>query len=131
VPCPGKVLIVDDDAELLTTLADVLASRERCGAAAVVTASDGVQALAFLRSGLRPCCIVTDLAMPHMTGDEFVQALGGDAFRDIPVITMTGALRSPPPGASAHLKKPFTLDEFEHAVGSTARGECRIRRCQP
>jgi two-component system response regulator MprA len=124
--CPRKLLLVDDDAEVLATLAELLSAR--CGAGCVVVAHDGAEALELVRRGLRPCRVVTDLQMPAMAGDELLTALAAEGFGDIPVITMTAALREGPAGAAAHLTKPFTVELLERALGATADDACRAAR---
>jgi signal transduction histidine kinase len=55
----------------------------------VASAFDGPQALARLEL-MTPDLIVTDFMMPHMSGDEFVQALRSrPTLRDIPVLVLT------------------------------------------
>jgi CheY-like chemotaxis protein len=123
------VLIVDDDAELLATLAELFAAR--CGPGCVAVAHDGAEALELVRRGLRPCRVVTDLQMPRLAGDELLRALATEGFGDIPVITMTGALREGPAGAAAHLAKPFTVETLERALLGTADEACRAIRRSP
>jgi CheY-like chemotaxis protein len=127
--CPRKVLVVDDDAEILATLAELLAAR--CGPDSVVVARTGTEALELVRRGLRPCRVVTDLQMPGMCGDELLRTLAADGFGGIPVITMTGALRGGPAGAAAHLAKPFTIEMLERALLATADGACGDPRRSP
>jgi CheY-like chemotaxis protein len=124
--CPRKVLIVDDDAELLATLADLFAAQ--CGAGSVVVARDGAEALGLIRGGLRPCRVLTDLQMAGMGGDELLAAIAAEGLGHIPVITMTGAARERPAGAAAHLAKPFTFEMLERVVDGTSSEACRARR---
>jgi CheY-like chemotaxis protein len=125
VACPEKILIVDDDPGLVLSFKDLMGSI--CGEDSVVTARDGLEALEMLRSGLRPCRIITDLRMPRMSGEEFIDALRSSGFGDIPVITMTGAISGSPAtlGVAVHLKKPFTNMRLESALIATAGPECR------
>ena len=56
----------------------------------VETASDGVQALSRLKSGLKPDLIITDINMPHMGGMELIKNLRAmPAFRFTPILTLT------------------------------------------
>jgi len=80
------ILIVDDSA---TMTLSVRASLEMNGFS-VSSAGDGVQALALLKSGLKPDLIITDVNMPNMGGLELirnVKALPG--FRFTPILTLT------------------------------------------
>jgi CheY-like chemotaxis protein len=86
--CPQIVLIVDDDVALREGLAELI---EHEGYA-TATATDGLDALAQLRQGLRPCAILLDLMMPKMDGWDFrTEQLKEDDLKDIPVIVMTAA----------------------------------------
>lgn len=71
---PGKfnyrILLVDDDKELLQTTADVF-KREGYF---VETARDGFEALAVLRGG-RPEILVSDLNLPNMSGFELLAVI--------------------------------------------------------
>jgi len=80
----GRVLIVDDDAELRSDLADLL-SREGYD---TTTAGDGQQALEKLE--LRSVdVIVTDLVMPRMDGFELLHTLR-ERGQLTPAIVLTG-----------------------------------------
>jgi CheY-like chemotaxis protein len=128
VECSEKILIVDDDPDLILSFEGLMGSI--CGEDSVVTARDGAEALEMLRSGLRPCRIITDLRMPRMNGEEFINALRSGGFGDIPVITMTGAVDGSPVtlGSAVHLKKPFTNMRLESALIATAGPRCRAWR---
>jgi CheY-like chemotaxis protein len=81
------ILIIDDNAShllMLTTFLETLGYR-------VATAVDGQDALIQLREATeRPSLIIADVAMPHMTGWEFVRAQQSDAeLAAIPVVMMT------------------------------------------
>jgi CheY-like chemotaxis protein len=99
------VLVVDDDYDLLDSLAEALALE----GFDVRTAHDGADAFAKLARGPLPDAILLDLGMPHMTGWKFreVQKRHG-ALARIPVVVMTG---SRPIGLDAEgvLEKPFTV----------------------
>jgi CheY-like chemotaxis protein len=61
------VLLVEDDADLRTAVADLLLDE----GFRVVRAGDGREALAALESGLEFCAILLDIRMPVMDGLEF------------------------------------------------------------
>ena len=63
----ATILVVEDDHDIQSALASIL--REE--GLHVATASDGAEALALLRQGLRPAVILLDLMMPVMNGAEF------------------------------------------------------------
>jgi CheY-like chemotaxis protein len=81
-----KILVVDDDADIREVLTEVLkeAGHE------VVTASNGLEALALLRAGSSPCLVLLDLMMPVMDGYLFIEAQKQDpALASIPVAVIT------------------------------------------
>jgi CheY-like chemotaxis protein len=53
-------------------------------------ASDGEEALEYLKTNETPCLILLDLNMPRMNGIEFLQAVKADSVaRRIPVVVLT------------------------------------------
>ena len=80
----GRVLIVDDDAELRDDLARLLASQGYH----TTTAADGQEALERLESG-SPDVLVTDLVMPRLDGFELLRTLR-ETGQVIPAIVLTG-----------------------------------------
>jgi CheY-like chemotaxis protein len=89
LPPPGagaKVLLVDDDFGILDGVADFLESE----GFSVVSASNGIDALNQLRSGLRVNVIVLDVMMPMMDGWDFrAEQLAEPSLRDIPVVVIS------------------------------------------
>ena len=81
---PGRVLIVDDDADLRDDLREVLARQGYETAAA----ADGQEALEKLESWF-PDVIVTDLMMPRLDGFELLRTLR-QRGPVIPAIVLTG-----------------------------------------
>lgn len=80
------IFIVDDSATMLMSVKFFLVSANFI----VETASDGVQALSRLKSGLKPDLIITDINMPHMGGMELIKNLRAmPAFRFTPILTLT------------------------------------------
>lgn len=80
------ILIVDDSATMVLSVKSTL----EMNGFTVVTASDGVQALAKLKGGIKPDLIITDVNMPNMDGLELirnVKTLPG--FRFTPILTLT------------------------------------------
>lgn len=109
-----KVLIVDDDASLLESIADLLLISDF----AVVTASNGAEALSVIERE-RPDCIISDVMMPELDGYGLLEAIRGhDAWSSIPVILITAYDRPFPRGAKrdvipdAVLSKPFDVDHL-------------------
>jgi chemotaxis family two-component system response regulator Rcp1 len=94
-------------------------------------ASDGVEAMAFLRRegrhalAPRPDFILLDLNLPKMDGREVLARIKGDeGLKTIPTIVLTTSeaevdiLRSYELQANCYLCKPVQLDDFENLVKS-------------
>jgi chemotaxis family two-component system response regulator Rcp1 len=94
-------------------------------------ASDGVEAMAFLRQegpgvdAPRPNLILLDLNMPKMDGREVLAQIKQDeGLRTIPTVILTTSvaaediIRSYQLQANCYLSKPVQLDEFEGLVKS-------------
>lgn len=80
-----KILVADDETHIL----NVLSMKFQNGGFDILTAEDGVDALAVTRAAL-PDLIITDYQMPRMSGLELCSLLESDpATRDIPVILLT------------------------------------------
>lgn len=107
----GHVLIVEDDPDILSSLAEVI--REE--GFEVETAANGYQALARLESN-PPGLIFLDLMMPLMDGWKFMEvARQRFPSLDIPVVLLSAvhSLQSEAArlGVTAFLTKPFDLED--------------------
>ena len=81
----GKILVIDDDADIRDFLVLVLEGADH----RVVAAADGEAGLA-LAATESPDLILMDLSMPRMTGFEAVRRLrAGPKTRAIPVIALS------------------------------------------
>ena len=107
-----RILIVDDEANARTALAELL--REE--GYVVETAADGFKALPKLEE-LEPDVVVTDLKMPGLTGLELMEkARARDP--ECVVIVMTAfaavgsAVQAMKQGAADYLTKPVNLEEL-------------------
>ncbi|MEZ4400224.1 MAG: sigma-54 dependent transcriptional regulator [Kofleriaceae bacterium] len=113
----GRILVVDDEVNARTALAELL-SEEGYD---VDTAADAFKALGKL-DGFEPDVVVTDLKMPGMDGIELVKRLRD--LEDPPVVivmTAFGAVQSAVDamraGASEYLTKPINVDELLVSLG--------------
>ena len=107
------VLVVDDDPLVLMNTADLLAD---LGHKAIEADSGGV-ALDQLCAREDIALLITDQAMPGMTGTELIER--ARALRpDLPIILATGYGETPADAAShvLRLNKPFTQADLERAV---------------
>ena len=115
-----KILVVDDEAEIVRL---VRAYLERAGFA-VVTASEGRQALAVFRHE-RPNLVVLDLNLPGMDGLDVCRALRRDS--DVPIIMLTARIEETDRliglemGADDYIVKPFSPREVVARVRTVLR----------
>jgi len=117
-----KILVVDDEEELIIILEDVL---ERAGFE-VISANDGVAALSKLAElNGDVSAIILDRRMPKMDGFQVLTELKeSDQYKDIPVIIQTG-LSNPDDvvvgielGAYYYIIKPYKIDVLVAIVRS-------------
>jgi len=122
-----KILIVDDDKNLLSVLKTILAEEDND----VTTSSDGGTAIDLLRKS-KFDLVITDLMMPGTNGIEVLR----EAHKidpDILVILITGfasletAVQAIREGAYDYITKPFKLDEIKIIVNN-AREKIRLVR---
>ncbi len=105
------ILVLDDDAEMLRVLSEVLSESYE-----VFTASDAMQALDLLKI-IRYDLFITDLSMPLLSGAEFIRMIRYQAKYDrMPILVISGyaqmaeQLKGVP--VTATLQKPVTLGEL-------------------
>lgn len=80
------ILVVDDSPTVILSLKTSLTMNGY----QVETAADGAQALARLKSGLRPALIITDFNMPKLNGGELVREIKAmPAIKFIPILMLT------------------------------------------
>src|ERR1700747_2580744 len=110
----AAILIVDDEATLRKTLAEILGAQGY----SVLEADDGATAVQLLRDAT-PDLIFSDWKMPQMGGEKFLQHLRGEPrLASIPVIVITAfgsshsAIEAGRLGAHDFVTKPFDLDEI-------------------
>ena len=112
------VLAVDDDALVLMNTAAML---EDAGHQ-VIEATSGAEALSVLRRGEKVNLVITDQAMPGMTGIQLASAIKSD-WPNMPIIMATGYAELPE-GAGLdlpRLSKPFTQAQLTEAVSHAMR----------
>jgi CheY-like chemotaxis protein len=109
-----KILVVDDEFDLLTTWRLVL----RMEGYEVSTASNGLLALESARAN-RPDLIITDWMMPIMDGVALCRALAADpTLADVPVVLSSAAAKTPAVD-HGHLefhRKPLSMDQLTAIV---------------
>jgi CheY-like chemotaxis protein len=113
-----KILIVDDEVEILERLSHLLTG----SGWNVITATNGREALKQVRSG-KPDAIVLDMIMPEMDGFEVARALKSDPiYRTIPILAATTLYgrgdreRCLAAGCDDYVAKPFTVEQLEQRL---------------
>jgi CheY-like chemotaxis protein len=119
-----KILVVDDDANLLDLLVDTLTA---VGYEAI-PAPGGVEALEALTQNTFDL-IVTDIKMPDVDGISLLKKVRR-YYPDLPVLFITG-VATPDIIASANpdgfLAKPFRISHIEDLIESTLNRELPVR----
>ena len=106
------ILIVDDEAELLTMLKSIF---ERAGYHNILTAVSGEEALTLMTAKM-PDMVITDVMMPGMDGFELLQEIR--AVSKIPVLMLTARGEAQDRfdgfelGADDYVIKPFLPKEL-------------------
>ena len=115
----ARVLIIDDDPNVLRSVAEILEEKGH----EVWGAEDGKSALELVADG-SPDLIVSDMYMPEMDGIELLMRLRTD-HPGTPMVAMSGGgymakeelLRDASMlGAVAVLEKPFTIEQLLDVV---------------
>ena len=111
---PTKVLVVDDEEDVRSTLCEFLGGH----GFAPVEAADGEEALAKYFTE-KPDLILLDLRLPKVDGFQVCQTLKGNPITSVIPIIMVTALNATPQkvkgmeyGADDYIEKPFDLEEL-------------------
>ncbi|HMG22067.1 MAG TPA: response regulator [Kofleriaceae bacterium] len=107
------VVVVDDEPGACETLQDVFEDEGYT----VHTATDGVQALALLRSlPHTPCAVLLDLLMPVMDGNAVYREMQAHSeLREVAVVVTTSDPSIAPPGVLI-MRKPVNLQTLIETV---------------
>lgn len=113
-----KILVVEDDADLLAMIKTMLSS-----VGEITLARDGQEALDIMKSGFRPNVIVTDLMMPRMDGLSLAKTLKNDPnIGNIPLVMLTAKagpmdmITGINAGARHYVTKPFKAADLVDKV---------------
>lgn len=116
---PEKILVVDDDHDLVYIISEFLKKQGY----ELLIASDGEQALETLKV-IVPDLIIADLTMPKMGGWHFTQKIREDKrLAKIPIIVLSGLLESDSDpetfeSANAYMGKPFDIFKLHSKIKS-------------
>jgi DNA-binding NtrC family response regulator len=111
-----KILIVDDEPDILAALSWVLNSNYK-----VVTERDSKKIIPLIKKGNFDL-LITDLSMPNMNGWELINLIH-NIRPDLPIVAMSVCFdevekikNNNGKGISAYLQKPFENEEVEKLV---------------
>ena len=119
VPCPKRILIVEDNKVDVRLLKDILESRGY----EILLTGDGVEAIDLAFVSL-PDLILMDIQLPDISGLEVTRLRSDKRSRRIPIIAVTAfamgwhereALDS---GCDAYISKPIAMQGFLRTIES-------------
>jgi len=125
-----KILVVDDDPDIVITLRDRLESLGYD----TITARDGLRALELIEQDT-PNLVLLDLEMPRLSGLAVLKQLSRQrqSGQDLPVIVMTAhgsiaaAVEAMKEGAYDFLTKPFDVDHLSIVIRKAVERESLSR----
>ncbi len=107
------ILVVEDNPDMNAFLVETVSTEYR-----VITAYDGYEGFQKAMD-LRPDLILTDMMMPHMSGEDLVRRIRkAPPLEDIPIVLLTAKadhqlhVKLLDEGAMAYLNKPFSAGEL-------------------
>ena len=116
-----KVLVVDDDPEIIELIVDILSRDPRFE---IRTASSGYDA-GIMTQQFRPDLILLDYMLPDVNGNIVCQTIRKNVeFEDIKIIIVSGVVKQDEidqlykSGAEDFIRKPFDIEEFIKKVSS-------------
>jgi excisionase family DNA binding protein len=114
-----KVLIVDDDAEIVELISDILS---RDGRFEIKTASSGYEA-GMATQQFRPDLILLDYMLPDVNGNVVCQTIRSNPeFENTRIVIVSGVIKQDEidqllkSGAQQFLKKPFSISELMEKI---------------
>ncbi len=117
-----KVLIVDDDAEIVELISDVL---KRDGHYEIRTASSGYEA-GMVTQQFHPDLILLDYMLPDVNGNVVCQTIRcNPEFENTRIIIVSGVIKQDEidqllrSGAEDFIRKPFDIAELTEKVGAS------------
>jgi two-component system, OmpR family, response regulator len=117
-----KVLIVDDDAEIVELIRDILT---RDGHYDIRTASSGYEA-GMVTQQFRPDLILLDYMLPDVNGNVVCQTIRNNPeFENTRIIIVSGVIKQEEidqllkSGAEDYIKKPFSISELTDKISAT------------
>ena len=129
-----RICLIDDDPDHVLIITRAI--RELGDESTVQAASDGDEALAWLRSAEKlPDLILLDINMPGLSGFDVLEALKADErLKSVPVVMLTSSdasadvARAYELGASGYISKPSYLHDLRAVLGNTLLYWSAMRR---
>ena len=132
---PQKILIVDDDSDILKSLTVILEYRGY----QAITARDGIEGIASLKAE-KPDLMILDLLMPKMDGFAVLKELRDprwSEFRDTPILILTSVREEASRrryeletgqelGANDYVEKPVSPDILLERVARLIKRKQRV-----
>jgi excisionase family DNA binding protein len=116
----SKILVVDDDPEIVELFVDVL---ERDGRFEVKTASTGYDA-GMMTNEFRPDLIILDYMLPDVNGNVVCRTIRAkEEFNETKIIIVSGVVNQDEidelkaAGADDFVKKPFNIEKLIERIG--------------
>lgn len=111
-----KILLIDDDTDLLTLMQINMAH----SGFEVYTASQGQNGLSLVKS-IMPDLVVSDIVMPEVNGYAFIREIkSDDEYSHIPIIAISGRDNFKDiillEGADIFLPKPFSFEQLLNTI---------------
>ena len=113
-----RILVLDDKETIAKVLSIYLVSDYDC-----IWLPNGVQGMKWLQEGNIPDLIISDIRMPEMRGDDFLEWIkSNELFKHIPVIMLSSEdstserIRLLEVGASVYIVNPFNPMEMKIRV---------------
>ena len=124
-----KLLLVEDNVELLMLMQQLLHSRYR-----IFTAQNGRGALEVIRS-TNLDLIISDVMMPEMDGYELTKTVKADPdYSHLPIILLTAKIQDSDrqdaltAGADDYVAKPFRMSDLQLRIDNIIENRQRIQR---
>ena len=117
----AKILLIDDEESLLDIIQEILID----AGYSVIAVDSAVKGLDYMKTCEElPDLIVTDVAMPQMTGVEMIdQVRANPEWSYIPVVFLSASLTLKREGGvvtipnSSYLRKPFEVEDLVDCIG--------------
>jgi putative nucleotidyltransferase with HDIG domain len=125
----AKILIIDDEPNVLSVLSSLLSSDHDCR-----TATSAIEAIEYLKEEVYDL-VLSDIVMPGMTGLELLAEITS-LSRETVVILISGnlniqnAIEALRRGAFDYVTKPFNLSDVETAVARALRHQSLVKANQ-